>query len=641
MACAGAGGFAQQQATNNAASASASRHLLLSPDIQTIRALPQNWTDDEAQRFYNLTQGSRMLPYSWFLHLEQADTTNLFREPDFIRGMGFLPRAADQQGNEDGLPVGFVRDGNQVGLTCAGCHTTQVNYKGSAFVIDGGPSLADAEKFLRQLESALKATLKDAAKFERFALAVLGPGINDSGRKDLSAKLKDVIAQRSAYNLRNLPGDTAPPFGPGRIDAFDAIFNEVAVRFAQVATNETRVDAPVSYPFLWDTPQHDFVQWNGSAKNIINLLAQPAFGTSHIGALGRNVGEVIGVFADVDTTNELGVLGGYASSVRRENLIELEDLLEKLWSPQWPAEFGKIDSDLAGAGKMLFQQNCSACHKDIQRDDPDRTVQAQMADVGTDETMARNVATRKGKSGILQKRSLFPFRRLKPEDEQIANMLTHIGQRVVLGPQTMDSNSFTILEFDSVIHAKVDFGPIKLKGPFSVFEFSEGKLSKIGGESLVAAENNEHAFTRMSAADFPRISPKLGAQHSLIKSENAGATIGDVDVLDFINRPEAVKKIVYQYKARPLNGIWATAPYLHNGSVPNLDELLKPPSARTNKFWVGSREFDVEHVGFRSDEGKVEFDTQASPGNSNGGHDYGMVFTPEQRKQIIEYLKSL
>ena len=61
------------------------------------------------------------------------------------------------------------------------------------------------------------------------------------------------------------------------------------------------------------------------------------------------------------------------------------------------------------------------------------------------------------------------------------------------------------------------------------------------------------------------------------------------------------------YKARPLNGIWATAPYMHNGSIPNLWELLKKPEDRLTSFWVGSREFDPARVGYKTDQGLSRF----------------------------------
>jgi hypothetical protein len=104
--------------------------------------------------------------------------------------------------------------------------------------------------------------------------------------------------------------------------------------------------------------------------------------------------------------------------------------------------------------------------------------------------------------------------------------------------------------------------------------------------------------------------------------------------------------VLPKYKARPLNGIWATAPYLHNGSVPNLWELLKPESApeaadrRKPIFFVGNREFDPVDVGYRSDSGTFEFDTSL-PGNSNAGHEFGTNLPSEQRRELLEYLKSL
>src|SRR5690606_18198960 len=60
---------------------------------------------------------------------------------------------------------------------------------------------------------------------------------------------------------------------------------------------------------------------------------------------------------------------------------------------------------------------------------------------------------------------------------------------------------------------------------------------------------------------------------------------------------DELTKELMAYKTQPLAGVWATAPYLHNGSVPNLYELLLPPEQRSVKFWVGNREFDPKHVG--------------------------------------------
>jgi hypothetical protein len=96
------------------------------------------------------------------------------------------------------------------------------------------------------------------------------------------------------------------------------------------------------------------------------------------------------------------------------------------------------------------------------------------------------------------------------------------------------------------------------------------------------------------------------------------------------------------YKARPLSGIWASAPYLHNGSVPTLAELLKPPAQRVPKFWVGGREVDTVGVGNEYGEGpnRSLLDTTL-PGNSNAGHAYGTALPEADKADLLEYLKSL
>ena len=116
------------------------------------------------------------------------------------------------------------------------------------------------------------------------------------------------------------------------------------------------------------------------------------------------------------------------------------------------------------------------------------------------------------------------------------------------------------------------------------------------------------------------------------------------------DRPNIVS-FQMQYKAGPLDGIWATPPFLHNGSVRNIYELLSPVSQRANKFWVGLDDFDPVRLGLGVKSNNMGFmmDTQIV-GNSNSGHEFnnttgagviGRFLNHNERMALIEYIKVL
>jgi mono/diheme cytochrome c family protein len=98
------------------------------------------------------------------------------------------------------------------------------------------------------------------------------------------------------------------------------------------------------------------------------------------------------------------------------------------------------------------------------------------------------------------------------------------------------------------------------------------------------------------------------------------------------------------YIAPPLDGVWLNAPYLHNGSVPTLSDLLEPPASRPTRFWRGSDLYDPMRVGFINDGPDVRrlgtlFDVSL-PGNGNGGHTYGTMLSVNEKRALLEYLKT-
>ena len=130
------------------------------------------------------------------------------------------------------------------------------------------------------------------------------------------------------------------------MDAFGAILNRVLETGLGIPENHFDSDAPVSYPFLWDTPRLDWVQYNSSAGN----------------AIARNVGEVLGVYAHLQLTGTPAT-GQFKSTANLENLVRLEDYVAQLKAPAWPAEvLGDIDIGKAAKGQQLYAKTCVACH---------------------------------------------------------------------------------------------------------------------------------------------------------------------------------------------------------------------------------------------------------------------------------------
>lgn len=99
------------------------------------------------------------------------------------------------------------------------------------------------------------------------------------------------------------------------------------------------------------------------------------------------------------------------------------------------------------------------------------------------------------------------------------------------------------------------------------------------------------------------------------------------------------------YASHPLDGIWLRAPYLHNGSVPTMDELLSPPAQRRATFYAGNDVYDQARLGFVSDvrqRGSRQYYAYNTRdrGNGNGGHLYGVNLSPSAKAALIEYLKT-
>lgn len=571
----------------------------------------QGWSDDDRESWYFATQGSRLMPASWFRALNLPDGS-AFATTDNLYRYGFI--AAPDAYRRD-LPIGFTQDrqddralgvsglrwyaGQQggpqsepwIGLNCAACHTASITYGDRTQLVDGGPALIDFQNFVEDLDAVLVATRGDSARWEAFSATVLEARDTPQNRAMLVASFDSLLDwQRRTAQMNETP----LRYGAGRLDAVGHILNKVLMFAGAGADAGNPANAPVSFPHLWDISRQERVQWNGLARNSRFALPGDAF---EYGALGRNAGEVIGVFGEVVVTPQpagAGALVRYVSSVRAENLVRMELILKDLRAPTWPADFPPIDVALRNEGEALFvSKRCANCHLPPSAQQPGRPTERMLtfADTSpadlTDIWMACNAYVYRGPTG--------PMQGVRDNDGR------------VLGP---DAPVAAMLA-TAVRGALVGQGAQLVKAGFTNFFGIRPRPS-------------------FEEAPEPGDDPRAQDRGMCLEAEN---------------------EPLLAYKARPLDGIWATAPYLHNGSVASLEQLLLPAPRRKTQFWVGNRMFDPVEVGFvdadpgdgrgfmlrtRDDRGRV------IEGNSNAGHEYGAgSLTEHERRALIEYMKSL
>ena len=591
-----------------------------------LTTLEQGWNEEERDRFYHEPQGSPIMPYDWFLKLEQADSQSLFRDDAFLRSFGMITSGTTHR-NPDALPIGLTKDlgihkvEQKLGMNCGACHVSEVSYQGNRVLIDGGASHFNFWRFMSSLEEALQQTFDDDTKFERFAIAVLDQGASETQKSQLRARLRGVLETRQDWSIRNATHVTP---GPGRVDALNVILNEVTAQMLDRPDNARPSDAPVSYPFVWDAPYLDYVQYNAVVPN------------AGAGAMARNVGQVLGVFGEVSVIPSTRPLG-YASSVRMDHLIVLEETMETLISPSWQEMADKgilptLEQDKLEQGRQLYAANCAGCHVSINRTNRGElasipVTKVPLEDVGTEAVASLDFSAREVATGpLFGRRTDFIAGQSLCERTHADQLLAHVTVAAMLHDlrdtgapivETLASATFSGL-MDSV---KGLFSP-KPEEPAETDQALIARMAQGGAsdEEIVAAlkarGNNKTALYELLVADG---------------LDRHGENRRCLEVLE-----NAV------YRARPLNGIWATGPFLHNGSVPSLHDMLLPPDQRPQTFYVGSRELDPIRVGFVNEQNPrtMEFDTTIV-GNGNQGHTYGTTLSSSEKEALLEYLKGL
>ena len=552
----------------------------------------RGWTDAKRQAFYSQDQGSQVIPLSWMSALEFQGQPFM---TDKLSRYGYLPNL---EGANPDMPLGFSLasspQGPMIGMTCSACHTRQIEVEGKAYRADGGPAIADFQAFLADLDVAVADVLDTESSFQKFAANVLGSGADVRTVAQLKKDLELWFLRFDTLVQKSLP---EPGWGPSRLDAVSMIFNRLTGLDIgpppgyMIPDNMQVADAPVRYPFLWNAARQDYTQWPGFSSNGNAILG-----------LSRNLGEVYGVFAEFTPVKSsqyrLGVNYLGNNSANFHGLKELEELIWKIGPPQWPFQ---VDQEQARLGHEIYHRKtvnggCVECHG--KKPGKWRTLNplrqhkiwaTPILDVGTD-THEHEILARTAKTGSLEGSGL-PGSKLGAEATSFDILANAVIGSILQHINPFDKQRKSLL-------AK-DMNDLESLGLNAETKHLLSAFIKPGGDKKLAGEAGD-----------------------------SGGSGG------------------FAYESRVMEGIWAAAPYLHNGSVPTLRELLKPASQRVKSFKIGPN-YDTDAVGLAVDQDKFDYTLVTTgcdalnSGNSNCGHEFGTELSEDEKEALLEYLKVL
>lgn len=636
------------------------------PDNDLLIPAYQGWCETERQHYYRVPQGTDFfgLQYDWIRALEKPVGKKPLVSREYFQQLGYIfdPARQPNKDNPADLPVGLTWHINPAGdkildVSCAACHSAQITYQGTALVIDGGPgghALPSLQPTQLMANSAVALTMTyiNPFKFARFARKVLKdvPESEYSAakrklRRDSWNTIKEVFAY-ARYNLFLYPTEE----GYGRTDGLGRIANTVYGDY-MTPENYKIADAPVNYPHVWDIWAFDWVQWMGSVRQ----------------AMARNVNEAMGTRA---RANFIHADGLYDNSVMMPEMHCIETTLQHLEPPAWPRDlFGDIDAELKAEGEVIFNETCASCHGPFPRVAVDGKINYKDAgqthscktchgplmtnDQGQLLQLDNKLEHPPAQVSSTQWLGKAPFAEDKVWRDQterggywemIHIPLSYIGTDST-SAMNMINYKYDLTKLVNNIEEKRAAGSVlRLPNPKAIPNIKETGFAE--GLQFIGGEVRYKQYREWGL---------IGPDGYTPKPEHEKA-VADLDGFGESDDPVAWRA----YRPRPLEGVWATAPFLHNGSVPSLYQLLLPVEERDAQFYLGRKEYDPVNLGLQVNKikGAFKFDTTIK-GNSNLGHEFndglcgdGVIgyelkdrpgycrqFTERERRAILEYLK--
>ena len=578
------------------------------PEMLTYPTAPigtNGLSAEERQQYYHLSEGGEAFPIAWLLALEQKVTINgrtTYRPfLENIERFGLIPDPPSRF-NPYGLPVGVpmgygkITGQQMMGLNCTACHVGELHYNGRAFRVDGGPSMAYINAFITAMVNETQATAEDRGRRLRFL---------DRWRRVQLVPLPDYPITRTAA-VQTAGTSAGTDAGYSSDETLDSATPNVVWRVL------AGLRTALSNRALLMDKLHTF--------KAVKLVAQAqslgtidGYGRNDAFGVGRN--ELFGAYTDKDFTLGLNVLPADAP-VSFPHLWGMERTSWFQWGVNTNSVIERNIGQALGVGAVMepdkgysstvrlnnlyvmerLQYKLTAPRWPEELFGPIDRARAERGKKIFDRTCALCHETY-GKTGTLNEYQLFPLDVVGTDPSTAINF-----ERTVMTPE----------------------GP----KPFGIAAFEIVQKVK-------AAYYRDNETPASVQAEWEARNSRPPAQFR-------------TPLLEYQKFPDTRERGIY--RAKTLKGIWATGPFLHNGSVPSVYDLLLPEEQRPKTFPLGTKEFDPEKLGFVTagprlvtprDMAPFTYDTRFI-GNWNTGHEWWFYsdLDHEKRLEIIEFLKT-
>jgi hypothetical protein len=588
-------------------------------------------SDSQRKEFYHLSEGGDFIPRYIFDALQRADGGKFAEK---MHEYGFIQDPLMEKGSE--LPIGVsvakskILGIEMVGFSCAACHVSDIHYKGKRIRIDGAPNTLNVYPFYSDVLEAAEKSLNDGEKmFQMFKKAGF---LKDSTREilDEHATMKSL---EEKSELSKGISDKLNELNQSEIGQL----NEAYVKqgrshletklFGALDQKDIRVDQHVESLFplnqesglLGETSSR-----KGKLRDLFNdYLTHLRLMWGHVEWLRKYVAsnEVHG-----GTPLGHGRVDAFGTA-RNLIFLEVEDYLPCTAPVSIPHLWG-------------FKEN-----------------RWLHWNANTNTVMQRNIIQALGTGAVVDPKTLatsIHFENLDRLDALAGLSTSPAWPTELLGSiDELKAARGKIIYTEKCGYCH-DAGK-RVDGFFEypLFALSDGSVpvdEKVSTDPMQARNFNREVNGKSFAQSVFETAEKIEKRYydaNRISEEQQrkwqGAGRGDRQWRSPLSDTNTKPPTQPAYPARGLAGTWATAPYLHNGSVPNMFSLLSNANERPTVFTVGLREYDPVKMGFeQQDTPKAShtFDTTL-PGNSAVGHEFGTDLSTDEKYDLIEYLKTL